>query len=838
MHQSWIFFLAKDDKNLIIPGIFSRSLEVPSRLTEKSPMLRAHLPTIVTIVFCLLIICPSARAHMPHDRVDAIAVSPNYVNDQTVLCNLHFMGHSILRTTDCGEIWLPAQTGLRYPVSHIAFSPNFEKDGTVFVTTVETSIVSKTVDWAESWHECGTGLPEAEILCIAVSPEFATDRTLFVGLKKKGIYRSSDAGDTWDALDTGINNLTVYDLAVSPDFDTDQTLFIATNVGIYKSTDGGATWANPVQWGSTMKVHILAISPDFGQDQTLFASAWGQGLFKSTDGGSRWTDKTAGITQNKIAAVELSPNYRNDQTLLVATQKDGIFRSNAGGNNWALVNEGLDEQTGQATWYIGERHYFAFSFSPDFAQDGTVFLATFEGVHRSTNGGVTWRHMDIYRQNLVRGITISPDYANDGTVFAAAYGGGVYRTQDGGDSWEGKNTNIKYYYTRALDFSPDYAQDQTVFVGFLESIMKSTLQGESWFEVDSSAKNCRVVAVSPDYTADQTLFIGNDFSDKYALFKSVNGGTTFYSIDVNFTAVWCIKFSPDYVNDQTMFAGVSSKRVSRSTDRGENWDTVFQGSKINDIAVSPNFAQDRTVFGGTREMGVIKSTDGGDTWVQLNTGLPDDVSVRAMGISSGYQTDRTLLIGTKSRGVFKSTDGGNTWISVGGLEGTFIRCMVVSPAYPADQTAFLGTYDGVFRTTDGGDTWIRATDIRCYGDDYDHLVYRDGPVWERMSDSFTTGDGMSWSRDPQAKVEFVFTGRDVKWIGAKCRQCGIANVYLDGVFQTQVDLYSPGIKWQRVLFEKDGLEYDTHSLIIEVSGDKHPYATDSIVTIDEFMTWD
>ena len=88
------------------------------------------------------------------------------------------------------------------------------------------------------------------------------------------------------------------------------------------------------------------------------------------------------------------------------------------------------------------------SISPDFASDGTMFLGTrYQGILKSTDGGKNWNNIwDLNwsrTRNRVVGwiasLVISPNFSFDRTLYAGVYGAGIYKTVDGGKTWQPVN---------------------------------------------------------------------------------------------------------------------------------------------------------------------------------------------------------------------------------------------------------------------------------------------------------------------------------------------------------------------------------------------------------------
>jgi hypothetical protein len=85
-----------------------------------------------------------------------------------------------------------------------------------------------------------------------------------------------------------------------------------------------------------------------------------------------------------------------------------------------------------------------------------------------------------------------------------------------------------------------------------------------------------------------------------------------------------------------------------------------------------------------------------------------------------------------------------------------------------------------------------------------------------------------------AQARFTFTGTSVSWIGFRAERTGIARVYLDDIFVTEVDTYAPTEGPQNTLFKATGLANGEHTLTIEVTGRKNPASTNVYVVVDAF----
>lgn len=775
-----------------------------------------------------LLFSSSLWAHTPHDVVYTVCVSPDFETDKTVFCSIDYMSKFLVKSTDGGLTWTPSHNGLPYStVVCMAMSPGFGDDGTLFAG-IHHGRIFKTTDRGESWSDSSVGLNGLFISALAVSPEYRVDATLYCASGGGGLFKSTDSGASWTQCNTGLPNETINTIVFSPSYGQDQTLFLGTEEGIYKSTDGAQNWFNPLDSSlSGFNVTALALSPGYAQDQTIFAGVYDWGIFKSTDGGKTWYDRNNGITDFQINAIGLSPDFIQDQVLFVATRTVGVFVSHNSGNLFESLNKGLDRQAVQT-----DNHYFCFTFSPDFADDHVVFLGAWEGLHRLNSSMTAWRHLDLFGENMIRDLVLSPAFSSDGTLWAAAYGGGIYRSYDGGDSWQAVNTGLKWMYPAALAVSPDYSQDNILFTGIWDDVMKSTVQGDSWYELDPTSEwfYCKAMAISPGYAVDRTLFAGNGEEAVHTIFKTIDGGDTFVALDAGGSLITSLALSPDYPSDQTLFAG-SKEGIFRSVDGGLNWNRVFDKYTVLTLAVSPNFTIDGIVFAGTARNGLYLSTDRGGTWISASKQIGNDV-IRDIVFSPDFATDQTLFIAGKGSGIFKSVDGGLTWLQ-SGLIGEFVHCLALSPGYATDRTVYVGGWHGVYRSNDDGITWSQVLNIRYY-DEWNNFVRLSG-TWLIYHDQFASGGRLSYSKTPMDFSEIYFIGDSIKAVGARAPSGGIAAVYLDGLYMADVDLYSPQPEWQTELFLATGLPPGEHTLRIEVTGTKNPISNGISLFIDAFQ---
>jgi hypothetical protein len=108
----------------------------------------------------------------------------------------------------------------------------------------------QSLDSGFTWQDLSAGLPAGTVWvrALALSPDFEKDGTLFAGLDE-GVIKSTDGGRTWRPVNAGLplkddgKPPSVLSLAISPDYPTDGTLFVGlVDYGVYRSVGGGENW--------------------------------------------------------------------------------------------------------------------------------------------------------------------------------------------------------------------------------------------------------------------------------------------------------------------------------------------------------------------------------------------------------------------------------------------------------------------------------------------------------------------------------------------------------------------------------------------------------------------
>jgi chitodextrinase len=119
-------------------------------------------------------------------------------------------------------------------------------------------------------------------------------------------------------------------------------------------------------------------------------------------------------------------------------------------------------------------------------------------------------------------------------------------------------------------------------------------------------------------------------------------------------------------------------------------------------------------------------------------------------------------------------------------------------------------------------------------EDTDPSVVYSGPGWRPDVYAALSNGGATASDQAGAQATFTFTGTSVSWIGGRWIEEGIARVFLDGSFVTEVDMYSKTKEVQVPLFTALDLANTSHRLTIEVTGQKNVASKLAFVLVDAF----
>lgn len=695
----------------------------------------------VLIGFVFLTDFQPALAHRPHDLVTEIELSPDFNDDKSLYI---IVRNNLFKSIDKGDSWQRIYYGIdtKYPLSSVAISP--EDKNIIFLSSYGDGIY-QSQDNGKTWQKKNKNLDNLNLSDIKISPQ--NDSILFAIGNEKDLYKSDNRGETWTKVISDKTKITSLNFAP----ENEQIILAGDNKGnLLSSSDRGKTWSKTYQFNN--QINSLVFSPNFNVDNRIFIATNKDGIFQGKLNDKSFQPLNQGLSELLIEDIAiLKTDSPENFTLFASTYNQGIFKLEKNQQTWQETSQGLtkDRQADQ----LKLPHFSKIALSSNFSQEPTIFLAGFNGLFQSKDGGQKWQELETLSTGSITSLAISPNYANDSTLAIVTYVGNPYISEDKGVTWkvgtkgleiprfgadrEEKTQDPRRFFDVA--FSPNYSSDNTIFASTLwTKIAKSTDKGKSW-KIISLPKEVRGInfAISPNFATDKTIYVGNQ---KGFIFKSDNGGNKFYEVG-KIEAIFgndapSMVISPDFSADKTLFAA-TKEGIYKTTDGAKNWqltDNYLLKEKNNlQLAISPNYAVDKTVFVGTNN-GIFVTKNGGDSWSKLND-LADgnNFYIEGVAISPDYKNDRTILVSVMGKGLFKSINGGETFNNIGDNSLAFAKMNNVpssgipihfSPNYAEDKTifGFGSAKTEVFKSTDGGDTWEVMTIPYSLNKEYDWLT--------------------------------------------------------------------------------------------------------------------
>ena len=291
-----------------------------------------------------------------------------------------------------------------------------------------------------SWRNLG---PDRGGRSIATSGVVGRPQEAYFGATGGGLWKTTNGGDDWfPVTDFQISSASIGAVAVA---ETDPELvFIGTgetcirgNIlpgdGVYRSTDAGATWEH-VGFSESHGISTIRIHPT--DPAIVYVASFGKygvpseerGVFKSTDGGDTWTKIL--FRDERTGAIDIAID-RNNPDIIYA-----------------------------ALWEAFRKEYTMSSGGPG------------SGMFKSVDGGETWteitRNPGMPAEGVVGKIGLAVSTANSNRVYALFEhdDGGLFRSDNGGDSWELINDERRirqraFYYTHVY---ADHHDQDVVYV--------------------------------------------------------------------------------------------------------------------------------------------------------------------------------------------------------------------------------------------------------------------------------------------------------------------------------------------------------------------------------------
>lgn len=307
-------------------------------------------------------------------------------------------------------------------------------------------------------------------------------------------------------------------------------IFLSATICLDKTLASNPDWidiSSGIEGGPSL---TLCFAPD--NPNILYAGVNNKGVYKTSDSGQNWIllDKGLDTANSKVIYVIkidlVDPNIMFLGTKAGLTTEggkwivsDALYRSTDGGNSWTLSNKGIIPKK---AYIASPPSVYDIAIDPD--NHRTVYIATAEGVYKSTDGGVNWFWSgDNLLSTGASSIVISPD--NSKVLFTSSSLNGVCKSDDGGALWN--SLGLKDNYIKTLAISP--TDKDIIYVGGV-SIFKTTDGGKTWVDLNLKSKYDIIPSVK-----DIEISLQNPsviyLATNIGVFKSSNGGEDWIELE-------------------------------------------------------------------------------------------------------------------------------------------------------------------------------------------------------------------------------------------------------------------------------------------------------------------
>jgi photosystem II stability/assembly factor-like uncharacterized protein len=535
--------------------------------------------------------------------------------------------------------------------------------------------------------------------------------------------------------------------------------FGATGGGVWKTTDGGVTYKNISDGyfgGSIGSVAVAPSDPNVlyvgGGEVTVRGNvSSGKGVWKSVDAGSTWT--YSGLPNSRhIPRMVIHP--QNPDIVYAAVLGDlykpnndrGVYKSTDGGKSWKKILFS-DVQAGAVELVMdpsNPRHLYASTWRIQRTPYSLSSGGEGSALWKSTDSGATWKEISKnkgYAKGTlgIIGVTVSPVNANRiWSIVENKEEGGVYRSDDGGESWKHVNESRSlrqraWYYTKIY---ADTQDEDGVYVMNV-SYHKSTDGGKTFSSQNAPHGDHHDLWIAPE--DNQRMIIADDGGAQV----SYDGGTTWSTYHNQPTAQF-YRVTTDNAFPYRIYVAQQDNSTIRVKHRSSgryidesDWESTAGGESAH-IAIDPT--NNEIVYGGSYDGFLTRVNHAKNSVRGINVWPDNPMGHGAEGMRYRFQWNFPILFSkhnpkrlyTFSNQVHVTESEGQEWkiispdltrndptklkTSGGPITQDNTSVEYYCTIFAADESPlkegllWIGSDDGLIHLTqDGGENWSNIT---------------------------------------------------------------------------------------------------------------------------------
>ncbi len=353
------------------------------------------------------------------------------------------------------------------------------------------------------------------------------------------------------------------------------------------------------------------------------------------------------------------------------------------------------------------------------------------------------------------------DPKNPGIIYVGMKNAGVYKSIDGGSSWQPSQNGLEGKSIHSLVIDP--SNPYVLFAGVIQGgVYKTEDGGANWRAMNSGLDINGYVVISHvlmDSSNSQHLWYTNSFtsSQNAVLYETLNGGESWQQIMTSNCPDRVVDIAAHSQNNQVLIAGLQigtacEGGVYLSADGGRTWEKLgLQGKTIDWVAISKTKDNSELLYAYARDGQLFGSLDQGKTWISMCS------SDCRQPLATDFDGNVVVYLNGK---IARSKGIQPDWLGIGSPGKITASLLAISPLQP--NTLFLGG-NGISLSTDGGKTWSVKTNGLGANDFYLHLPTSSGGTFYLMQDlaSYSSTDqGRTWKSfsDKLGYLAFDSTG--------------------------------------------------------------------------------